>query len=268
MIFVTGFGQMCNNMLQFGHFFASAKRNGLKTVGLRFCYKYTYFKISDEKGYNWPTYLFAKYAAKLGLIKTVDFDETFDGKDFDLLQLGRKNILAKGWYFRDYSGFLHYRSDLKAIFDFKDYIKKPVNQFFSRLSKDSIKIGLHIRRGDYRIWHQGQYFFNDEEYAKIINSFIKNIDKPAELIIVSNDPKLNSKDFEKLTSCKVSMLNGNPAEDLYLLSKCDYIIGPPSTFSLMAAFYEDSPLYWIFDKEKPLLTESFDRFENLFRHII
>lgn len=259
---------MCNNILQFGHFFAYAKRNGLKTVGLRFCYKYTFFKISNEKGYNWPTYLYAKYGAKIGLIKSVDFDESFEGTNVDSLQLDKQTVLAKGWYFRDYQGFLNYRNELKALFDFKEHIKKPVEQFFSTLSKDTIKVGLHIRRGDYKTWHQGKYFFSDEEYGQIVNSFAKSLDKPVELIIVSNDPKLNSKSFENLTSCKVSMLNGNPAEDLYLLSKCDYIIGPPSTFSLMAAFYEDRPLYWIFDKEKQLLAENFDKFENLFRHII
>lgn len=35
------------------------------------------------------------------------------------------------------------------------------------------------------------------------------------------------------------------AEDLFSLSKADYIIGPPSTFSAWASLYGTVPLYFI-----------------------
>jgi len=35
------------------------------------------------------------------------------------------------------------------------------------------------------------------------------------------------------------------AEDLYLLSQSDYILGPPSTFSAWASLYNNTPLYFI-----------------------
>lgn len=267
MIFVTGYGQMCNNILQFGHFYAHAKKHNVQVIGMRFCYKYRYFKINNKSGYNWLTYLFAKYLAKLKFIKSVEFNDSYTQDQVNLL-VSEKMILVKGWYFRDYTGFIRYREEIKALFDFKDYIKKTVDKFFSSLPEDTIKIGIHIRRGDYKNWHNGIYYYSDEEYSNVINSLISKLNNKVELIIVSNDPKLDIKKIKKLTNTPVSNLNGNPAEDLYLLSKCDYIIGPPSTFSLTAAFYEDKPLYWIFDKTKKASLGDFNTFENLFQHII
>ena len=58
---------------------------------------------------------------------------------------------------------------------------------------------------------------------------------------------------------------GNPAEDLYMLSICDYIIGAPSTFSLVASMYHDTPLYWMMSDKEDI---RFDFFNNMFKHIV
>ena len=67
--------------------------------------------------------------------------------------------------------------------------------------------------------------------------------------------------------CQVVFPDGNPGEDLCLLSHCHYLIGAPSTFSLVAAMYRDLPLYWIEDADAPLTEASFRRFDDLFQHI-
>ena len=64
---------------------------------------------------------------------------------------------------------------------------------------------------------------------------------------------------------RVIIPHGNPAEDLCMLSECDYIIGAPSTFSLVAAMYHDLPLAWIMSADEEL---KFDTFDNLFKRII
>lgn len=42
--------------------------------------------------------------------------------------------------------------------------------------------------------------------------------------------------------CISKLENAIGIEDLYALSKCDYIFGPPSTFSMWASFYGEVPL--------------------------
>ncbi len=268
MIYVTGYGQMCNNMLQFGHFYAFGKEFNLPTTGMRFCYKYPYFNISNQKGYHFFNYIFAKYMSKLKLIEKIDFnDENEDlSAKINLLKT-RKLVLADGWYFRQYELFLKYRADIKVLFDFNASIKNKVDTHLPASSK--IRIGLHVRRGDYARWHDGKFFLSDLEYANLLRDFINTLNTgTCEIVIVTNDKNLDLACYESQTGQKINLLNGNPAEDLYLLSTCNYIIGPPSTFSLMAAFYEDRDLYWIFDKGKSIEPAAFKKFDHWFRKII
>jgi hypothetical protein len=65
----------------------------------------------------------------------------------------------------------------------------------------------------------------------------------------------------------VTFPKGNPGEDLYLLSRCDYLMGAPSTFTLVAAMYRDVPLCWIADATKPLTAECFGHFDERFKQI-
>ena len=54
-----------------------------------------------------------------------------------------------------------------------------------------------------------------------------------------------------------------------MLSECDWLIGPPSTFSLVAAMYRDLPLYRMDTPDATLMTpEAFQRFDYWFRRII
>ena len=80
MIFVHDKGRMANNMLQYGHVYAWGREHGCPTMSMRFAYKYPWFHICHTRHHNFPTYVFAKYAAKWGLIPTVHFDE--EGADY------------------------------------------------------------------------------------------------------------------------------------------------------------------------------------------
>jgi hypothetical protein len=50
---------------------------------------------------------------------------------------------------------------------------------------------------------------------------------------------------------------GDPAGDLFSLAACDYIMGPPSTFTLWASFFGGVPLYTINNSSDSLRIESF-----------
>ena len=83
-------------------------------------------------------------------------------------------------------------------------------------------------------------------------------------MVEDNELNLDIAKYRNSVHEDVHLSDGNMAEDLYTLSECDYLIGPKSTYSLMAAFYHDRPLHWIMDKDRPLTMEEFTLFENLF----
>ena len=107
---------------------------------------------------------------------------------------------------------------------------------------------------------------DNQQYVEVIRRFCEqHPDETVSVYICTNDPKLDRDYYLKnLTRCHVIFPAGNPAEDLCLLSHCNYLIGAPSTFTLVAAMYHDAPLYWIEDPQAPIV---FSNFDTLFRHI-
>lgn len=88
------------------------------------------------------------------------------------------------------------------------------------------------------------------------------------MYICSNDLPLDKSFYrDQLKGATIVYPQGGQEDDLCLLSECDYLIGAPSTFSLVAAMYHDLPLYWLEDKEEKLSISSFEKFNHLFRNI-
>ena len=114
-------------------------------------------------------------------------------------------------------------------------------------------MGVHIRRGDYATWNNGRFLYDDKQMINIIRQFILlHPNKRVVIYICGNDPKLNKQAYsEAFGQENVVFPQGNPGEDLCLLSHCDYLIGPPSTFTLVASMYRNTPLYWIKDITSP-----------------
>jgi hypothetical protein len=141
-------------------------------------------------------------------------------------------------------------------------------------SWNGIRLGVHIRRGDYAVWKDGIYCYDDTVYADFIEKFSalmpeKNID----VFLSTNDPQVSIGKFQELLSntkgIRLHLLGGNAVEDLFMLSECDYIIGPPSTYSLVAAMYRDIPLCRMDQVSDGQLRRSdFKMFDYWFRHIV
>ena len=270
MIFVHDKGRMANNMLQYGHVYAWGREHGRQTMSMRFAYKYPWFQICHTRYHNFLTYVFAKYAAKWGLIPTVRFDEeNADYSREEAMMASQKMILVGGWYARWYDLFLKYKPEILQLFAFDEAVVQKAKERLGE--KSGIHLGVHIRRGDYATFCGGRFFYSDEQYVRIIRGYYDNCCPKERLnvFICGNDPNLD-KDFyrERLSDFFVHFPEGNPAEDLCLLSMCDNLIGPPSTYTLVASMYQNLPLYWIEDPDKEPTPSDFGYFDDLFRHII
>jgi hypothetical protein len=269
MIFVHDKGRMANNMLQYGHVYAWGREHGRKTMSMRFAYKYPWFHISHTAYHHFLTYVFAKYAAKWGLIPTVTFsDDEARNVSNEQMMLDRRMLVVTGWEARWYDLFLKYKSEILDLFAFDDAVDQRAQERLGDMW--GVKLGVHIRRGDYKNFYDGRFYYSDEQYVSVIRNYY-DCCYPKERLnvyICGNDPHLD-KDYyrEKLSDFFVHFPEGNPAEDLCLLSHCHNLIGPPSTFTLVAAMYRDVPLYWIEDPSKPPTPKDFRHFDDLFRHI-
>lgn len=271
MIFVKGYGQMCNNILQYAHAYVWGKEHHIPVISMRFAYKYQYFEICDCKYHHWLVYVFAKILIGLHLIKYFFLDGPGDVTPEVISHLKeRKMVAIDGWYFRFPELFLKNEDEIRKMFAFKAPVTERTSRFISERTQDiDIRLAVHIRRGDYKKWMGGKYYFDDTVYIEHIRQFLNSYpDKKVAVFICTNDPKLNIDCYRSALGIgSVYLSKGNEAEDLFLLSECDYIIGVKSTFSLMASFYNKSPLYWISDKNTPLQMSGFSSFEELFMSV-
>ena len=277
MIFVHDKGQMCNNILQYAHVFAWARENNRRTVSMRFAYKYQYFHICDTPYHNFLMYLIGKYGGKMKLLPTVHYDMSQEGRaEKNQFVLSHRHVIMEGWGLRYYDLVMKHLDEIRKLFAFKPEIeeKLPFPQG-GEGSGEWLRIGVHIRRGDYRTFMNGRFYFDDDAFIQYIKETIRLFadGKDVEVYICGNDPNLDKQkyiDALQSTSQKeqgrveIYFPEGNPGEDLCLLSHCDYIIGPPSSFSLIATMYRDNKLCWMTHDRATITAEDFKTFDQNF----
>lgn len=271
MIYVRDKGRMCNNILQFGHVYAFAREHGRRAVSMRFAYKYPWFHITHTPGHNFARYAMAKFAAARGWMPVVSYDTPGEvSAEKERIILDSRNVMVQGWEVRHYDLFLKYLDEIKALFRFEPKVEQAVEPLLAEAAPGSVRLGLHVRRGDYARWHGGRFLFTDEQYAAVAKSWARLHPKqPLTIYVCGNDPTLQRDVYRQaLPEAKWIFPQGNPAEDLCLLSHCHELAGAPSTFSLVASMYADLPLYWIHNPQQSVGSSDFGRFADLFRHIL
>ena len=267
---------MCNNLLQYAHVYAWGREHGRKVVSMRFSYKYQYFHICHTNLTCFGWYLFAKYMAALHLLPTISFKEAdCDRQVLEKKMLRHRHFVVSGWHARWYDLFLKYRQEICDLFAIDSKYTGPVKQEMQVLETTTdgtiLRLGIHIRRGDYANWAGGKYFYPDEVYARHINKYVEaHENQVVHVYLSTNDNTVTESRFHSLCpKAHVHLLNGNAPEDLFMLSECDALIGPPSTFSLVAAMYRDIPLYRMDSADEQLMSDdSFKKFDYWFRRII
>lgn len=157
------------------------------------------------------------------------------------------NTVVAGWGLRCWPLVFEYSGKIRLELQPADYYYRNAADHLDEFEKNhDLLMGVHIRRGDYSSWQDGMYFFDPETYNQWVNS-IRNERFPDRDVgfIVSSDESLVerehfSEDHYLLAS---GQFNGSYIDSFVQLSLCDYIMAPPSTYSGMAAFIGDTPLF-------------------------
>jgi hypothetical protein len=102
-------------------------------------------------------------------------------------------------------------------------------------------IGVHVRRRDYREFKRGIYFYGLDVYTAYMRRVSELLGGQCRFVVCCEEA-LESSAFAEF---KVALGPGDLLGDLFALSACDYIIGPPSTFSGWASFSHKKPRYFI-----------------------
>ncbi len=124
-----------------------------------------------------------------------------------------------------------------------------------------------MRRGDYREFRAGRWFYSVSQYRDIVAELTSLFPRTSVGLLVATD---DSGSLEMLMSdhraMKVANVCAGPGDaigDLYSLAQCDFIVGPPSTYSMWASFYGQTPRYTLWAPEAPKSLAQFKVEEGL-----
>lgn len=156
-----------------------------------------------------------------------------------------------GWPFYDLTSLRKAGNLVRQYMAPQDDIAMYVQKTMMMLRSNSdIVIGVHLRRGDYKSWRNGIYYYSNAQYKHCMDVLYRNIGKQKKCVFVlfSNE-NLAIEEFAN-EQYSTLMLAGNPAQDFHTMASCDYLIGPPSSFSGLASFMGKVPRYMIEDASK------------------
>ncbi len=151
----------------------------------------------------------------------------------------------QGWSTRDSTQYIkEYKQEIISLFMPNKEIKESVEELFWHFrSEGYFIVGVHMRKGDYRNFLNGKYYFSSAQYRDFMNQLLRLYSDKKVCFYISTNEKYETTAFEGMCIMQPMMLNA--AYDLYALGLCDRIIGPISTFSRWASFVGNVPLCFL-----------------------
>jgi hypothetical protein len=117
-----------------------------------------------------------------------------------------------------------------------------------------VVVGIHIRHGDYRQHLGGRFFWPVPTYVGFMRRMRELLAPKRIAFLVCSNAEHAPNDFDGFAWAKGP---GHLVSDMQALAKCDYVLGPPSSFSTWAAWYGGARVLRIEEPEKPFALDDF-----------
>ncbi|MEN7546895.1 alpha-1,2-fucosyltransferase [Rapidithrix thailandica] len=279
-------GKLCNRMWAYSFFIAFALKHRLQLI-IPFFDRYKFY-FENLNRYPYVVFTFSKNKfmdkvltkcfqklerllasastmnGKLGVIYLED-----NGSIPALLKATRsKVVLINSWaYLKDTQAMMSYSRMIRILFQPKENYRRKAERILTmaRLQSD-VLIGIHVRRGDYKAFMNGNYYYEIADYHRVMSEVQEDFNQCGKKVsfFISSDEPIS------LNLCKGMncywIENSHVIEDLYALSQCNLILGPPSTYSMWASFWGEKPIQFIRSKDYKVTKEAFQKvlFQNYF----
>ena len=262
-------GRLGNQLFAFSHLIAYALDNGYQLLNPSFYHYGHFFRGTCHDPLCRVPQLRQKFAPRLAfiitgwlakhfysLVKRLPSLFTLIDSMGHITDLGdhsikrhveaKKPLILYGWSFR-YKTCVHlYEHDIRNYFRPIEKHQLAIDHLHENIRRScGILIGVHIRRGDFRHFHDGRLMRSNEIFSATMEGVQKLFPGRKVAFLICSDEKVDPAAFGKLD---IHIGTGHIIEDLYALAGADYLIGTPSsTFSMWASFYGKTPLYTLDD---------------------
>ena len=262
-------GQLGNMLLLFSHFIGRAIESGFTVSNPAFedyaeCFPTTkrdlFCRFPSQtstiaagpflrgllfRASNLTVRVLARLGGKLGFGRAItlyDWEAQFplDSPEFLGMVHSGQTIFVRGWGFRDPENLRKHSDAIRDFFRPHEINKRNIDELISSARRDAdILIGVHIRHGIIHFDNTRKYFYSTKRYAEMMSELVALFPgQRVSFLICSDWPQ----DPAMFSGLKVTFGSGDLIEDMYAFSRCDYLIGAPSTFTMWASFYGKVPL--------------------------
>jgi hypothetical protein len=237
MIVKSNGAQMCNRIWSYCPLIARSFYSGESIYIIDF---EPYFDSFEDLGlYKNVRFIRNKYIKRL--LNRASFK---DRSCFETASKSRGINCLEGWSFRaEAQHSLKFHPEIYKVFRPKKLTTSKCDQFLSGIKESRVLVGLHIRRGDYKHFFNGAYYYDNSIFRRVAISLSAKISEQLgkeTCFLLCSDEAIDVTDFNGINCIKIP--DSSAMADLYGLSLCDYIISPPSTFSMWASYYGRVPL--------------------------
>lgn len=251
------FGRLGNRLFLFAHLIAFADRYKSSLINYAFReYKRNFPFWGNGSGSAYAgseyrnsrvfsSYSFVRLASAAHAIPVVRFwddrEIIFDGADSSDPRIQRlivsPIVIFEGWNFRSREQITLSRETILSAFKPRaDILHTVGNRIAESRERGEITLGVHVRWQDYIGTDR---YFSLKEYLEQIRSVQRSLSGKKVTAVITSSEKITQEDLP--SDCVV--FNGKDAvADMYTLASCEYILGPPSTFSAWASYYGGKPL--------------------------
>lgn len=249
-------GQLGNRLWAFTPFINYAIKNNERILILNFKIYSEYFENLKLKKVHFVNnrYLLKMFFICISLLNRIP--ESFlnrlhiflrTKKCVSKFNLKKNIVFVDSWHHSKPKLAIEHRVITNLLLPKNKYCNR-VDDFLNKITinEDIVKIGVHLRRGDYKNYRNGIYYYSDKDYHHIMKYITSLLSEKKVVFVLCSNEEIDLTFYNDLNIVRLE--NANLIEDNYLLSKCDYIIGPPSTYSMWASFFGKVPLFFLKNK--------------------
>lgn len=147
-------------------------------------------------------------------------------------------VFVDGWGYNENQLLFKYRPHIIKELGFSNYVHHSLSD------RKNTTIALHVRRADYKSFLGGKYYYAAETYRLWVHHARFLLNQTAIVQIFTDDPSFAEDHLSDLGDVSKE----TPVSDLVNMAHADYIVGPPSTFSMLASFLGETPVMPILSK--------------------
>lgn len=263
----TSGGQLGNQLMFEANLMATSMKYHISYKNIAFKAK-KYFEIKDSEQSKYISYhknlckILAKYMYGIKRITSqnqvpginVFLNEDAVARQFVIQSDKDRLALFHCWPYLDIESLYEFQDEVRNAIRPKLKLYEEGKNKFEKVTeyyKDATFIGIHIRRKDYKDFLGGRYYYGYGVYKKRMEEAAKATDGDVVFLIFS-DEHINLIELENPALYRVWVSNNTAIVDLVMMSLCDFLIGPPSTFSGWASFWGKTPKHIMIDDQKQI----------------